>query len=44
MAWLGAMREAPLAYLGTLESRERVSRIRADDQVVALRDNDDAIQ
>lgn len=37
VAWLGAMRDAPLAYLGTLGSRERVGRIREDAQVAGLR-------
>jgi xanthine dehydrogenase accessory factor len=37
VAWLAAMRDAPLAYLGTLGSRERVGRMRKDTQVAGLR-------
>ncbi|MEP7185136.1 MAG: XdhC family protein [Rhodanobacter sp.] len=36
IAWLAAMREAPLAYLGTLGSRERVGRMREDTQLAGL--------
>jgi xanthine dehydrogenase accessory factor len=36
IAWLAAMRGAPLAYLGTLGSRERVGRMRQDAQLAGL--------
>lgn len=36
IAWLAAMRDVPLAYLGTLGSRERVGRMREDTQLAGL--------
>ncbi|MDQ6646985.1 MAG: XdhC family protein, partial [Pseudomonadota bacterium] len=36
IAWLAAMRAAPLAYLGTLGSRDRVGRMREDPQLAGL--------
>ncbi len=37
IAWLAALHGAPLAYLGTLGSRERVQRIRASDRLDGIR-------
>ena len=37
LAWLGAMRDARPAYIGSLGSRERVGRMREDAQVAGLR-------
>lgn len=37
IAWLEALRGVPLAYLGTLGSRERVARMRASDRLDGLR-------
>lgn len=36
IAWLTAMRGLPLAYLGTLGSRERVERMRQDTQLTGM--------
>lgn len=37
IAWLAAMRDTPISYLGTLGSRERVSRMRDDAQLAGVR-------
>jgi len=37
MAYLAALRAAPVAYLGTLGSRERVERMRHDSQLAGIR-------
>lgn len=36
MAYLAALRDAPIAYLGTLGSRERVGRMRSDSQLAGI--------
>lgn len=37
IAWLAALREAPVAYVGSLGSRERVSRMRHAPELAGLR-------
>jgi xanthine dehydrogenase accessory factor len=37
MAYLAALRDAPIAYLGTLGSRERVGRMRSDMQLKGIK-------
>jgi xanthine dehydrogenase accessory factor len=37
MAYLAALRDAPIAYLGTLGSRERVGRMRGDGQLKGIK-------
>ncbi len=37
MAYLAALRDAPIAYLGTLGSRERVGRMRSEVQLKGIR-------